>query len=267
VFLLCYLLARSISVSIGSSLRGDAVQVLPFVKRRKPAPGACTFSFVKKTRDQYLFQLRQTVDRLKAWLDVPSLTYSNEEQDKLVLQFIDRGLQIGEACFRIADLRTPILVLSRVLCEDFLRMFWILRSKENAAEYAKSLTSDSAKGARVHLKQGRAVLRRKSTGEDMTETLKPEFSKLIVKQKTVEQIAIASGLGKVYDIVHRFDSPEVHGKPLPRRLRADDEEALLAAFPAIIALLEAEILITDNRATTAEEVLRHLRANRIMKHV
>jgi len=65
-------------------------------------------SNVKKTRDQYLLELRQTVDRLKARLKLPGLAYSNEEQDKLVLHFIDRGVQIGEACFRVADLNAVL---------------------------------------------------------------------------------------------------------------------------------------------------------------
>lgn len=220
-------------------------------------------SNAQKTRDQYLLELRQTVDRLKARRNLPGLGYSDEEQDKLVLHFIDRGFQIGEACFRIADLKTPILVLSRVLCEDFLQMFWILQSKENATEYAKSAASELAKGARFNLMQKRAVIRRKSTGEDVTATFMPELSKLIVKRKSAEEIASASGLGKVYDTVYRFDSLEVHGKTFPRLSQADDEKALLAAFPAIIAFLEAEILITDNRATTAEEVLRHMRIDKL----
>jgi hypothetical protein len=70
-------------------------------------------------------------------------------------------------------------------------------------------------------------------------------------------MAIASGLGKLYDIAYRFPSLEVHGNTYRRR--TDDEKGLLAAFSAIIAFLEAEILITDNRATTAGEVLRHMR--------
>jgi hypothetical protein len=39
--------------------------------------------------------------------------------------------------------------------------------------------------------------------------------------------------------------------------------ALLPAFPAIIAFLEAEILITDNRTTTADEILRHMRIDKL----
>jgi hypothetical protein len=220
-------------------------------------------SNVKKTRDQYLLELRQTVDRLKARLKLPGLAYSNEEQDKLVLHFIDRGVQIGEACFRVADLRTPILVMSRVLCEDFLRMFWVLQSKDNAANYAKSLASEPAKIGRVHLTRGRAVLRRKTTGEDVTAALLPEFGKLIVKKKTVEEMAVEARLGKVYDVVYRLDSLEVHGNTFLRFSQADDEMALLPAFPAIIAFLEAEIHITDNRTTTADEILRHMRIDKL----
>jgi len=220
-------------------------------------------SDTKKTRDQYLLELRQTVDKLKARLARPGRGYSDEVQDKIVQHFIDRGIQIGEACFRIADLRTPILVLSRVLCEDFLRMFWVLQSKENAADYAKSAGSELAKGARVHLTRGRAMIRRKSTGEDVTAMVMPELSKLIVKEKTVEEIAIGSGLGKLYDLVYRFDSLEVHGKTLAVLSQADDEKAVLAAFPSIISFLEAEILITDYRATTAAEVLRHMRIDKL----
>lgn len=218
-------------------------------------------SEAKKTRDEYLLELRQTVDKLKVHLKLPDFVYSDKEQDKVILHFLGRGVQIGDACYRVADLWTPIEVLSRVLCEDFLRMFWIMQSPENAAEYTKAATSGVVKAARVHLTRGRAMLRRKSTGEDVTATVLPEFSKLIVKEKTVEKMAIASGLGKLYDIAYRFPSLEVHGNTYRRR--TDDEKGLLAAFPAIIAFLEAEILITDNRATTAGEVLRHMRIEKL----
>ncbi|GEM_PF-5179482 len=218
----------------------------------------------RKAKDQYLLEVRQTIDHLKARANLPGLCYSAKVQDRIILHFVNRAIQIGEACFRIADLRTPILILSRVLCEDFFRLFWISRSEGGAAEYARySATAELAKGAQVQLHRGRAKIVKKSTGENVTATLMPELSKLIVIKKTVEQIAKESGLEKLYDIVYRFDSLEVHANTFGVLTQGHDEEALLAAFPSIIAFLEAVILITDNRTTTAEEILRHLRIDKL----
>src|SRR4051794_11141692 len=106
---------------------------------------------VGKSVNEYLFKLRQTVDQLNARVRVTTLHYSNREQDKTVLHFMNRAIQIGEACFRVADLRTPVIVLTRVLCEDLFLLFWISQSEENATEYVKAATSEFTRMARVYL--------------------------------------------------------------------------------------------------------------------
>jgi len=211
-----------------------------------------------RSRNEHLLELRQMVDQLKARVDHAQYRNSDKQQDKIVLHLMNRAIQIGEACFVASDLATPVLVLLRVLCEDLLLLFWISRSEENAAGYAKASISDFAKIARVNLQGGRAKVVHRSTGEDKTEAFLPKLKRLGAPRKRIETLARNSGLGKLYDILYRFASSEVHANTFGVLSAADADEALSTAFPAINSLLQAIILIADNRSTPAEEILRVL---------
>jgi hypothetical protein len=80
---------------------------------------------------------------------------------------MNRAAQIGEAPFRISDLEVPLYVLARVLCEDFLTVYWLLLSDENADEYCKIAESEQAKWLHRNFahKHARVV---DSSGNDVT---------------------------------------------------------------------------------------------------
>ena len=65
-------------------------------------------SEAKKTRDEYLLELRQTVDKLKVHLKLPDFVYSDKEQDKVILHFLGRGVQIGDACYQSPTCGRPL---------------------------------------------------------------------------------------------------------------------------------------------------------------
>lgn len=211
-----------------------------------------------KTLDQYLLELRQTTDQLRARVNLLIAGSSNSAQDRMALYFVNRAIEIGEACFRVAELRTPIIALLSVLCEDFLWLFGVSRSEANANDYEKAATSEWLRAARVSLTNSRARVMDKETGRDITKAFVPEMSKHIFDRIPLEQVAGDTGLASLYDGLYRFSRLEVHAKPSGVAKGDDGEAAVLAAMPAIVSLLSATTMVIDNRATTATEVLRHV---------
>lgn len=210
------------------------------------------------SKEEYLLKVRENVDRLKARVRVPSYFASRKKQDRIRLYFMERAIQVGEAAFRIADLEMPLCVLARVLCEDFFLLYWISLSKKNASEFDQGAVSEMAKLLRVNVVKGRARIRSITTGKNVTETFLPKLDKLKVK-RNLEQIAKASGLSRVYDVVYRFDSLHVHGNTFGLE-RENRQEGPPIALSAINAILNVMILLVDKPAqiVTADEVLTTL---------
>jgi hypothetical protein len=209
------------------------------------------------TRDEYHLRVRQNVDALKARLNQSSFPVSDKQQNKVLRYFMERAAQIGEACFRTSDLQLPLFVLARVLCEDFFTMYWASLSEENATEYSKVAVSEMAKMIRNNLKNKRARVKEISSGKDVTAKVLPELDRHVTKKKTVEQLAKDSGLSKVYDIVYRYDSLEVHGNTFGLADFKSDMDGIAVAVSAINAFLRVILTVADNtdRPLTADEVL------------
>lgn len=209
------------------------------------------------TRDEYHLRVRQNVDALKARLNQPSFSVSDKQRDKVLRYFMDRAAQLGEACFRTSDLQMPLFVLARVLCEDFFTMYWASLSEENSTEYSKVALSEMAKMLRHNLKNKRARVRDIPSGKDVTAEFLPELEGHVTKKKTIEQIAKESGLSKVYDIVYRYDSLEVHGNTFGLSDLRSEMDGIAVAVSAINAFLRVILSVADNKdqPLTADEVL------------
>lgn len=212
------------------------------------------------TRDEYHLRVRQSVDALKARLNQSSFISSDKQRDKVFRYFMERAAKLGEACFRTSDLQMPLFVLARVLCEDFFTMYWASLSEENSTEYSQVALSEMAKMIRHNLKNKRARLREISSGRDVTAEFLPELERRVAKKKTIEQIAKESGLSKVYDIVYRYDSLEVHGNTFGLSDLKPEMDGIAVAVSAINAFLRVILLVADNkdRSLTADEVLSAL---------
>ncbi len=211
------------------------------------------------TRDEYHLRIKQNVDALKARLNLPSFFASEQERGKVLYYYMERAVQIGEACFRISDFQMPLLVLARVLCEDFFTLYWASRSEENAAEYVKAVRSEMARMVRQNLKNKRARLRDISSGKDVTAEFLPELNG-VGKKRSIEEIAKESGLSKVYDIIYRYDSLEVHGNTFGLSELKSKMDGIAVAVSAINAFLKVILLVADtkDRSLTADEVLSAL---------
>jgi Family of unknown function (DUF5677) len=212
------------------------------------------------TRDQHSLKIRQNVDALKARLRSPSFFASTRQRDKVLFYFMNRAVQIGEACFRISDLQMPLVVLSRVLCEDFFIMFWVSQSHKNATAYCKAARSEMVKMVRQNLNNKRARIRKISSGKDITADFLPQLDRHIRQKSRLDRIADKTGLGKLYDIVYRFESLEVHGNTFGLMERKSELDGVAVALSTVNALLRAVLLIADNKngTVTADDVLSTL---------
>jgi len=221
----------------------------------------------KHTAEEYLSSLEKKVDELKRRSELPRYSNPASEQDKVVAHFIGRSIQLAVACSRVGDLPTPLGALSRVLCDDLIRLAWVTRSANNAADYAKTVLSEHAKLIRVNLAKKHGKIIDRNTGKDATAAFIPQLAAFINKGKNIEQIAAECGLGKLYDIPFRFASLETHGNTfLGDASPYDSESATLAALPAVISFVRVATLIADNypnTVTSAEDILRVLRLDKI----
>jgi hypothetical protein len=119
----------------------------------------------------------------------------------------------------------------------------------------------------VFLKNGRGQIMDRSTHEVKTDEFMPHLDKFRADRIHIDQLAMKLKLGKVYDLVYRPFSMEVHGKVfgLPS---TSEQEALYAALSAIVSLVKSIGLIADNRVlrnqtTKPDEILHVLRLDQI----
>jgi hypothetical protein len=210
------------------------------------------------TTAEYLLKIKINVDALKTRLNLPSFFAANSARSKVRNYFLDRAFQNGEACFRIADLQTPLTNLMRSLCEDFFTLYWVSLSDENADAYCKSAISEMAKTVRVNITNKRARIRDTVSGTDVTSECLPALDDCIAKKKTIEQIATESGLNKVYDVIYRHGSLDVHGNTFGLSEIGSELDGIVAVCSAINAFLRIFVLVADNPTATVEEILSTL---------
>jgi Family of unknown function (DUF5677) len=215
------------------------------------------------TRDEYHLSVLEKVKALTARLGSPSLFVSEKERDKVLCYFMRRAMQIGEACFRIADLEMPFSCLARVLCEDFFRMYWATLSEQNASEYSKAAKSEMAKMLKFNLKNKHA--RVSERGKDVTQRFLPQIEARITKTRTVREMAEDAKLGSVYDIVFRFDSLEVHGNTYGWSELPQEIDGVGRVLSAINAFLRAMLYVADHqdKPPSAQEIMAVLNIRHI----
>jgi|ERR1022692_2621913 hypothetical protein len=218
------------------------------------------------TEEEYLLTMRERIDELKARRDQPRYRYAEQEQAQVVAHFIDRGIQWGEAAFRIRDLPIPVDGIMRILSDDLIRLFWVSESEGNAPEYVKTIRSEWVKMMRANLMKGYGRLVHKPTGRDATAEFLPKLAPFVVKGKPIEQIAMQCGLGQVYEMPFRFGSLAIHGNTFPLHgAPAESEQDSLRTLPAINAFLKAIARIVDDfpdRHTSPDEILKVLHISR-----
>ncbi len=218
--------------------------------------------------DDQLEELRSQVDKLKSLSSNLSICNSTILQDKIIKDLLYDAIQLGEGAFLVGNARlgTPLFALMRIICELMFRIDWVSLSPDNAIEFESEVCSGMEKTVAVYLKRGRATIVNGTTGEDYTDKILPQIRTSKQPGKIIENLAKDLGLSKVYDIVYRFSSLEVHIKTFG--MSPSDEEALLAGLASIVSLIKVISLITENKVlrnqkTAADEILKVLRINNV----
>jgi Family of unknown function (DUF5677) len=108
------------------------------------------------------------------------------------------------------DLDLPLAILCRVLCEDFINLYWATQSAENAEFYSKSSLREMGKATLIAI--ARMIEYKKLKGEPVNTNVEP-FKKMTpnIKPKSLAQMAKEAKLDLLYDHVYRSLSLEIHG--------------------------------------------------------
>jgi Family of unknown function (DUF5677) len=162
-----------------------------------------------QTREEYISEMQETLAFLEKILaEFKKLPHLNT-QGLLSYYFADRARKVGNACLRILDLDAPLAILCRVLCEDFINLYWVTQSPENAIYYTKRSISEMGKVTKRLF--SRMIEEKKNEGENLEMNI--DFDKLApkVKTKTLKDMAKEVGLDALYDHVYRSESMSVHG--------------------------------------------------------
>jgi hypothetical protein len=172
-----------------------------------------------------------------------------DKQDVILQHFLDRAEQIAQAAVSIDILATPLQILCRVLCEDFFLVCWISQSKEAAEEYEAGVAAEVAKMMSVSLANGWGVIQNIHTKAPVSRAfmqteLLTKLKALKTPRTKIEQIAQKLGLQKVYDILYRGASLDLHGNTfgLPEQ---SDEDAAYAALSSIDAILSCLVPLVE----------------------
>jgi hypothetical protein len=69
-------------------------------------------------------------------------TVQQDDQDKVLLHFIERAEEIIKASLLVEALPIPLHILCRVFCEDFFLICWISQSYKAAKEYEDGVAAE-----------------------------------------------------------------------------------------------------------------------------
>lgn len=214
-------------------------------------------------KEKCLERIREGLKQL-ASIKADYATHQNK-QDVILLHFLNRAEQIVQAAVLIETLATPLQILCRVFCEDFFLTCWISQSDEATNEYEAGIAAEVAKMMDVSLANGWGVIQDRHTKtpvsrEFMQTELLPKLRALKAPRTKIEQIAQKLGLQKVYDILFRGTSLDIHGNTfgLPEHSGEGGDYDALSAIDAILACLVA-LLELPRKPYDAKAILVRMR--------
>ncbi len=191
-----------------------------------------------------------------------------DRQEVILLHFLDRAEQIVRAAALIDTLATPLQILCRVFCEDLFLACWISQSMEAADEYEAGVASEVAKMMGISLTNGWGAIQNRHTKAPVSEEFMqteffPKLKALKTPRTNVEQIAKKLGLQKVYDILYRGASLDLHGNTfgLPDHQGEGGDYAALSAIDAILDCL-LTLVELPRKPFNAKAILVRMRLER-----
>jgi len=166
---------------------------------------------MQQTKEEYVSEIEDASKALLAILAEFEKIAHHNTQTHLFHYFASRAMKIGTAALRIADLDVPFAILCRVLCEDFISLYWVAQSAANAHHYTKR--SLRAVGKRATILLSGLIEDMKRKGKSVAGISLEPFQKMTPKvdPKPVVEMAKELGLETLYDHVYRGTSLDVHG--------------------------------------------------------
>jgi hypothetical protein len=158
--------------------------------------------------------LHEQVSRLIAASEIDALGQA-DLRDGLVREQLRRAAELVRGAATLGSDQNPAClgILGRCLLEQLITALWAIRSLENAEAHQGATKAELAKAFKINLKAGKAKVKNKLTGEDVTaEFLETEQMKKIPKRKSVEEQAREADVLDLYTVFYRFMSLETHGR-------------------------------------------------------
>lgn len=138
-----------------------------------------------------------------------------DPRDELVRQQLRRASELVRGAATLGSDQNPscLGILGRCLLEQLITSLWAIRSLENAEAHQGAAKAELVKAFKINLKKGKAKVKNKITGEDVTaQFLETEQMKNISKQKSVEEQAREADVLDLYTVFYRFMSLDTHGR-------------------------------------------------------
>lgn len=164
--------------------------------------------------DELVQSMHEQASRLIAASEIDAAGPA-DVRDELVRQQLRRAAELVRGAATLGSDQNPAClgILGRCLLEQLITSLWSIRSLENAEAHQGAAKAELAKAFKINLKAGKAKVKNKHTGEDVTaEFLETEQMKNIPKRKNVEEQAREADILDLYTVFYRFMSLETHGR-------------------------------------------------------
>jgi urease gamma subunit len=209
-----------------------------------------------QTKEEYISEIDEVLKALQKILAEFEKIKRHNTQSLLFHYFASRAAKIGSAALRVLDLDVPFAILCRVLCEDFISLYWVAQSGQNAEYYTQRSIREMGKRAAVLI--SRFIEDKKRKGQSVVGVSVEPFKKMTpkIKPKTVADMAKEVGLDAMYDHVYRGTSLDTHGHQWGMfRIELKNQELLVLSYLSTLLVLTVALFGQGKTAITPRVIL------------
>jgi hypothetical protein len=209
-----------------------------------------------QTKEEYISEIEEVLKVLQEILSEFEKIKHHNTQTLLFHYFASRANKIGSAALRILDLDVPFAILCRVLCEDFISLYWVAQSAQNAEYYTKRSIREMGKTATILL--SRLIEDMKRKGQSVVGISVEPFQKVTPKMepKALADMAKELGLEALYDHVYRGTSLDIHGHQWGVfRIDLKNQELVVLSYLSTLLVLTVGLFNHGQKVITPKVVL------------
>jgi hypothetical protein len=209
-----------------------------------------------QTKGEYISEIGEALKALEGILTKCEKIKRYNTQTLLFHYFASRGAKIGSAALRIVDLDVPFAILCRVVCEDFMSLYWTAQSRQNAQYYINRSLREVGKRATILM--SRTIEDKKRKGQSVVGLSVEPFQKMTpkIKPKTVADMARELGLEALYDHVYRATSLDIHGHQWGMfRIDLKNQDLVVLSYLSTLLVLMAGLFNQGPKVITPQVIL------------